>query len=515
MKHGLRVLAFAALATLGCHARPSATDHAAVAAGVPFASTVQQSADFGAPSWGNGQSLCLDPAATTTCSGGGAIADTNDCTCTCNAVGVGPCIHWYTLLNRWQGSAPRITSSAGIPVTFLTSQTTFEQATDPVYLSPQCYSTPTDGSATANVGWVHIIGTKTTLTTTTISAITQKNRTTPQALRVTLASGGGKGILYVNTTHPSSAYSRAGIAGGSNTMSQPILCTAPNSGSYNCNEVGWLSGDTIVTKSLPSVAITNVTPLVHYMGFSEGGGVYVDGINVLKFAGEDVGDTPLTVGPWVSFQDCTFEHNLALTGTAIFNGGSTFYGIANGYIKGAIQGGQAFSQWQGSGTLVRGFSLTGGILDGNALPGSEGYTLHNAVLDSDVVLAGGNLSLTGATFIGTMENEGTIVDQEGAVDIQAGALTGTSILWGTGTYDSGRGATFYGTGATGGATTFPSGGLLLAGGSTACLEVPSSVLTTLVCNKSITNGASLDSGGLGATTGFLGFGPLGFTNAPF
>lgn len=517
-------LAVAVLAVSWAACRPAPATKQSSPTMDPRSSGATQTRNFGSPSWGNAATLCLDPAASTSCSGGGSITDNNDCSCACTAPGIGPCLHWYELLNRWYGYSPMFINLTEVKL--LSSQTAAQSVADPMTVSPYFY-----GYADASSGFtgmLYVLGVPTTVTTTTISAVTAPNRSTGTRFHVTLAAGGGKGTFYVNTTRGSTAWSLSGAAAGSNIMSAPQNCNSlgdPTVSYLTCSNgngattTNWAVSDTVLVKTLPTWGSGSLLPNVQYMGFTEGAGIYVRQVSFWHFQGEDVGDTPMNIGDHVSIQDCNFEHNPAMVGTAIQNGGVTQYGIAGSYIQGNIQGGQAMGQFASNTYPLRAFSILGGGILGTLLAGSEVPAVHNVLFDNDVVLESGSLTISGNSFVGSFENEGTVYVNSGNLDASeagnAGISVGAPIMWGGGTLDSGHGTVFYNTGATGGASTFPSSLTLnVAGGSSACLTNLGAVLTTLTCNLTIASGANLDTN-LGTKVGCLGASHLGFCNTPF
>ena len=432
-----------------------------------------------------------------------------------------PCLSYAAVVSiRWGTRGPFLQKQL---ITFhvLSGQTATQAANDPLTLEPHTMALPIEGGTT-NASLLYIVGTPTVITTTTISAIVAKNRTAGTRLKATLTAGNSKGKLYIDSTHPSNAWSVAS-SGGAEFMSQPVICNsggAPTTGQVNCGEVNWTAGtnvgDTVTVNTLPAIGLGTLKPHTEYMGFTESGGIYLRNLDVFQFGGEDVGDTPLLIGDHVTFQDCSFEHNVALDGNAINNGGGGMTGIGNGYLLGSIQGGLSGSQFTGTGSaaLLRGFLMFAGSLDGTTLAGSEAPAVHDMIFDGDFVLTGGNLSLSGNTFVGTFENEGTVYNQGGILDMQSGAtsLGSQSIMWGTaGTLDSSRGTVYY----TNGTATFTGSlALNIAGSTTGCVAIAAAAASP-VCGKTVATGANLDTQIDAGSIGCVTIGPSGYCNTAF
>ena len=271
--------------------------------------------------------------------------------------------------------------------------------------------------------------------------------------------------------------------------------------------------------------IVQIEPDIDYMGNGENSGVVVQHCRFMEPLsnppGEDTGDSHVVFGHNVSAYDSYFEKQLFVRGQSIVSGDGAKYGIINSVLEGSFQGGFSnayFDTTNGSGLTEAFFIQAGETIAAGA--GGESPNFAGVLLDSDTLIPGGtSATLTGINFIGTVQNEGTLINQ-GIVNQQIGAFVANNYFtWGSGESDTARGFWFYPQGSTGGATTLVPATMTLAIGgisaSNACLTNPAlATTTTSQCNKSIAAQSNLDTS-LGTVVGCLGTGAAGFCNTAF
>ena len=182
----------------------------------------------------------VDPANVSTC------ASDNNRTCSASActAGDGPCLTYGSIATRWGTYSPRVQQNTAI--TLMSSAST---DADVWYMGPF--------GLELGAG-VIVQGTLTTIQTTTLSAVTAKSRATNQALLATFTASAGitVGMLVVNTTHPSVAWTYKSLGGGQFMMTQPgnaINETNPTLKScLNPGEVDtWAPTDAVTVSSVP------------------------------------------------------------------------------------------------------------------------------------------------------------------------------------------------------------------------------------------------------------------------
>ena len=527
----LRVtLLFIAVLAAGC--RPTPSEHSASPEISTHAAT-QQTQNFLNPSWGNGRTMCLDPAASTSCSGGGAVADTNDCSCACTAIGVGPCLTWNGgLVTRWGTLEPIF--NLNTQVDLVSSQSLVQYTIDPIQIRPILRCSPYDASAgLCNAAQFSFVGTPTVASTSTISATNfqAKNRTAGQGLRVRLASGAPTipGLLQ-NTTHPSTAWTYFSQA-GTGVTSQPMLWAASNFTQPASAEVDtWTIGDTINQLTLPTANITYITPRVDLDPTAENALVVVQDVHfTVTTSITSPADMEVFVGPYVTLIDDFSDEKVNVSGNAAsfqINCGST-----NVYYNGGFTGGLLSGYNSQKGGM---WTMLGGVVE----VGDGETDIFNGVwLDADLVMNTNNLSAGAAAFVGNnyvglVENNWTTTVMSGTVNVQiplyttdAGSPdpcpgTGCNVVWsgltGTGnghTLNAAGGYLYYPGGLDGGGNTFQSPLITKVGGNSNCkASFPTG--TADLFNQACATGANLDTL-LSADAGCASNGGgAGFCNTP-
>jgi hypothetical protein len=505
------------------HRAPAAPAEPAIP--TPKAAT-QQAQNFGNPSWGNGRTMCLDPAASTSCSGGGAVADSNDGSCTCTAAGVGPLLHWWELVNRWQGTTPYFNMNT--QVTLVSSQSNAQLIADPIVIAPRLRGYP-DAGGVSNAAQFTFLGQTSITTATTISAINAKNRNSGTQLRVTLTAGQTITTLYQNTTHPATAWSVKSQAGGF-LMSQPLEFAGLNpttSPSPISAEVDtWATTDAVNVLAIPNANITQITPTCDIEGAGEGCAVLVQDVSVaINSPLQNLGDQVINVGPYVVLVDDYFGEGVMVSGPAPL--ALAFAGSSNVFYNGGFFGGfTGTSTPTGNGGSPAGtWTILGGVIS-NSSNAINTSVFENVTIDGDTdfettgsfqtnVFAGNN-------YVGFIEANNTFNLKGGVVDTQKSLYDagGGGCWWygagagGAHTLDTGRGTVYYPSWTGAGGAAFPNSFVLEVGGKQVCC-VAYAAGSGMTCNQSLTTGTSLDSL-LGPDSGCatVGGGTSGYCNSP-
>jgi len=493
----------AALAFALAACKPAPPPDATHGAGSPtlFAAGNQQAQNFGLASWGNGRTLCIDPGAATSCSGGGAVADTNDCSCTCNAAGVGPCLHWYELENRWYGVSPVITQDTTIK--FVSSQT---GSNDPVIFKPILGINGGADAAAVTGPSINIVGTMTAGTGQSFTLTTAKNFPTNTAFVGTFSGSVTPELLLQNTTHASFAWATA----KNNHVTQPLAATstaangAPVSVGAQVNT--WTTSDSITPQTLPTVYVVDVEP---YPTILNGTGIVTLvhlGLPENGASGIKPGDDPVIFGNNVQLIESYSER------LVVWNVKGSNYQLGPGGVQlncsilGGIQGGMRQGNLEGATSNHYG---TPGIFAGQVWVLTTTYSGTGAIalggfwLDDDVYLNNGVSSTTGVHFdgynyFGSAEIEGKAFTY-GTADAVTKNLNADGGVWGPqGTLDVAQGTFIVGAGVDGGGLTVKVNTVKLSSQTVGCSMIPSNALTTQLCNLPITM-AEMDSIG-GATS---------------
>jgi hypothetical protein len=403
----------------------------------------------------------------------GCASDTNSgtaatCTGGCSGSvcpsGIGPVKTYQEIaIHRWGTFSPRLQQATVL--TGLSSDTT---ANDPIYWTPYHelggYS-QIQGS----------LGTAQQVCSTTLSAVTAKNRATPQLLNVTFAScaGAAANMLVVNSTHSSRATIYKSGSGSSWYMSQP---QAPQTPPYfplspAPSEVDtWAIGDSVVVYQPVALNVVQYAPVqTSYNGsFDNLGFAYQFTVYDPGGAGND----DLFIGLGTTWQDVQIQR-FVLWGDRVTADQNTVW------INASVESG---AETVITPTFQDAF---GGIISGGVL----------SYVGNDVILAGDNALRFGDVARVYIETGGKLSSYQASTVI---AESGSGpFVWGPGIFDVSIGSTqFIGTTFT--ASFLNTGGIQLGGQSTACSYT---VATPSVINCGITiNPTNLDASA--SSTGF-------------
>jgi hypothetical protein len=445
------------------------------------------------PSWQQA-AWFVDPSNTSTC------ASDNNRTCslgTCGTSGDGPCLSYGSIASRWGTYMPRIQQNTS--VTAMSSDTA---DSDVWYVGP--FSLEQGASFIVQ-------GTLTTVQSTTLSAVTAKNRSTPQLLQVTFTASTGitAGMLVTNTTHSSRAWTYKLVSGSTWLMTQPgavISETTPKL--LNCQnpaEVNtWALGDSVTVSSTPQVNLSNASALVEGESsstFANGLVIYNVGVRTLTSSSAF---GPMVLGGWTEFQESmsTIPVYPEVSGS--------LGGLGNGFINSALQGGVLANFGSSLSTTAYGTGLSSPITCFAAGYFGTGTTYNVTptlgVFTQDTIFAAGNSSLNNI-FLGQVQSvylDGGTLTTNGQMNVSASGTPAIGpFVWGTGTLGIvGKGIVTYPVGAGNAAATFlQTGGLTFNSQTKTCLGVPSVATPTLTCN--ITGTPANADTNLGATAGCL------------
>lgn len=413
------------------------------------------------PSWTTA-AWYIDPSNTTTCA-----ADTNNCTsATCGATGIGPCLSFGEIAQgRWGTYSPRLRQNTTI--TFLSSQASGDS--DPLYLDPRL----------ENQASLFVTGTQTSVGTGTFTALTAKNRATPQQLTVTLSSGTGAAqyVQLVDTTNAGNSWLDTNTSGNIWIVTQPLVSavtTAIGSGiryGTTAAEVDtFASGDSYTLNTLPFVKIVEISPTVSRWSAGNGGGVYV---SLMQIGDADNNNDPLNVGTPVLFGEVVFHCSpTGRTNTSGWSNGATsfaymqeFYNTV--FVDGLWYMGQGMDQPLAHGATAL---FLGGLVTGNEM--QLGYV----DLEQDIYLQAAHSGLfatSGAKVAGVYQASGTTLSANygaGSITISTDLQGGNALIWGPGNVNIGTpGIWMYPSGAGGAAAAFlNTGTFTFAGTYTSC-----------------------------------------------
>jgi hypothetical protein len=424
------------------------------------------------PSW-TVPNWYVDPA-----NSSGVASDSNSGTAATGAAGsgIGPLLTFQELnVHRWgcigtPNACPRLRQST--TVTFLSSQTT---NADPVYFSPS----EENGAQFLVQG---VLTSAQQVCSTTLSAVTAKNRATPQLLKATFTSCAGAAVnqLVVNTTHPSRAWTYA-ASGGGWLMSQPMTPANPTAGFSTPTEVDtWASTDAVVVYNPVQVNIVYAGgQLIDYNGS------YANQPSIYQLTMYDPGgidnDNLIVNGSLVTYE-CQIQRFVDLNFT-----------IDDEYA--------AFQNTDNIGGLASGASTFGAVEDwAGILAGGQENILGDLEPAADIIL-GSSVEVASAIY-GALYLDTSVVFH---TDVEARSTTSGSvtspIVWGPGTFNAWMSSMVtYPSGAGKGAATFVNtGGLQIDSQSLACKGQPGAGGITIACNLSL-NAALLDTNA-GATSG--------------
>jgi hypothetical protein len=442
----------------------------------------QQTENFGAPSWGNGQTIILDPQSVTSCSGGGSISDNNDCSAVCNAPFVGPCIHGYELENRWHGKSARF--NAATVIQWVSAET--------VGTDPHRWHIETNSGGTFTL--------KATLPAATLS-------TTLSGAQVNWGQGGGNvgnwgsfrsssvvfgqnpGFLFTNTTQAGSPRSwcttnsifNGGVPFGRCVSTIPTTPIVPPS--TNLTPALWTlsaggagsyaAADNITLTQLLTVNLTGLD----CTSDTNASGCFIHQLTIFDPSGTP-GTNQMDWGPGVTGYDVRIDRVLNVWGNS-----SRDEGCVNCYVNGGFQGTRygTAHYWR---LVAGGISSTGFVnatgqgfaLDGYPMLGTNSNWINGVSMG--LVALNGELNLYGYTtlaplaYVGGIDNGVNIYAPNPGAGVWAGVLEAVNPI-GPGTlhYDASHGGitgilttgttfmTFLLNSQTTGCSTYVSGGL--------------------------------------------------------
>lgn len=416
----------------------------------------------------------------------GCASDSNvtcgQSTCTSGVPGIadGPCLSYTQITNRWGTLSPRILQN-----TIITAMSSDNGDTDVWYAGPF--------SLEKGAG-IEIAGTLTTVQATTLSAVTAKNRSTPQLLQVTFAAGSlAAGQLVVNTTHASRAWIYKNVSGNTWLMTQPGTAsnqTVPTL--RNCNnptEVDtWAVSDVVTVYTVPQINLAYAGAVVQGESsstFGNGFTLYQIGVRAPTTTS---GFAPMTLGGLTEFIE-------SASNIPVFPIQSGSLGaLGNGFVNSSIAAGVLAN----IGSSLDSTNVATGIITPLTCY-SAGYfgtgttwnlTPTMGTFTQDTILAAGSNSLINVVYAGIesvyLDGGKLTITGRGDVNSNAGAAGGPYI-WGTGTINAtGTGRIFYPTGAGGAAASLlASGGIQLNGKTVGCYSVPADAAAP-TCNNAIT-----------------------------
>jgi hypothetical protein len=477
------------------------------------------------------QDWYFDPANATGCA-----SDNNTCTSSsCSAGGIGPCLTYAEVVQgRWETVSPRLFSfNQNFTFHALSSQTVSQAITDCVVVHPYLGGGTAGSDAGPSGGSAFIItgGGGVSSVSTTITALTAKNRAAQQPLSITSGTAPTAQLetLILNSTRTS--YGFPVNSGASYDVTQPCTMTIGPGAILSCIEDDtWTNGDNLSLITLPRLCIAEAWPIILNKGHAEYSVLQIDDVGIIGNAGasspENYGDSTFHIGPNVDLANMYIEKRVRLDGASDRNGISVTPGSANTVYRGSFTGGVLGASFTSvAGNELQTFLMSAGYLQNQSGgAGGEELSVFNGVfLDGDIRLqVSQTITFQGFNFFGQVENDGTIKVNQGVIDIQtAQGQTGASPqfgVWGTGTLNMQRGLIYYPAGATGGATTFGNltGALKAANTTVVCIFQPNAVVTTLTCNQSLGTGTALDTalGGLGLG-GCIGMPAAGFCNTTY
>lgn len=444
----------------------------------------------------------VDPSNTSTC------ASDNNRTCslgTCGTAGDGPCLSYGSITSRWGTTTPRLKQN-----TVINAMSSDTSDADIWYLGP--FGLEQQSS-------IIVQGTLSTVLTTTLSAVTVKNRATPQLLSVTFTSGTGlaAGQLVTNTTHSSRAWLYKVVSGTTWLMSQPMVIANPylqGPASMNActgypTEVNtWAPTDAVTVSTVPQINIAAPgTNLQSESSNDFANGLILYNVGARAPSGGASVFSPLQVGSLVQFVES--QSNLPIYPT--FSG--TLGQIGQSFVNCSLLNGILPSVGPSLSTA------NNSIVQDPLLCFSAGYTGGGAggpfivaptfaIVANDFIFGPAVTSRVGIVYGSIQEAylDGTTIVVGAGVNITAATppmTAGGPFIWGTGAINViGKGFMTYPSGAGGAVAAFlQTGGFLINSQTHACLGIPTVGTPTLTCNI-VVSATTLDSN-LGATAGCL------------
>ncbi len=412
----------------------------------------------------------IDPA-----NASGCASDSNSGTSsTCSSGGIGPLTTWGELqVHRWgcQGGGqvcPRLQQTTTI--TWLSSSS---GNADPVYVN---LASEKGGTVTL----AGQLGTAQQVCSGTLSGVVAKNRSTAQLLNATLCASLSPGLLVVNSTHSSSAWTYKLVSGTTWAMTQPLDRTL-------FTEVDtWANGDSYTVYRPVSVNIVQLSDLLEENNASFNNALHVNDLTILDPQGTGNDNLDIAPHPRVWMAEVSIQRTLELGG--LYATGITPAAFRNTDFAGGVAGGVVTP-------IEPSFEAVGGDLRTFFNPvGPIDWSYDFIVGTSGNVYGGGSIE---QIFI----DSGVTLRIDGTVQMHGDAGLTSTFIWGPGTFNyQGSGHLTYPSGGGAAAAAFLVTTLQLNGQTLGCVAKPSS--STITCNTTV-SAASLDAN-LGATSGCIG-----------
>ena len=419
-------------------------------------------------------------------------SDNNNCTsASCGGTGsfVGPCVTYAEVVSRWGTYRPRLRQNTTL--TWLSSQS---GNNDPVYFDPYIEN--------GSYAWITApLGPA--LWSTTLSSVVEKARGTPQLLQANLGASAATlptgGVLLVNATHPSRAWTIDNVSGTTYTISQPEAVCTP----LSCPAVGevdtWTNGDVVAAYTPIGINIVELQPIV------------ADPLADAGTTGEDVPNGYLAVGPitWLA------------PGYVGSDEGNQAPAIVNGYVQtfdslsfrnfssvAASQGmyldsGSVGNYWYNHQFYSRFLGGSTSFYGGDLYNYAAGSIMFNVNISDDLVVHAALRTYGTLSYVGQSNGTGVYVLAPKILSFNGGEVGISGPIWGTGAvlFNAGTVAS-YPAGATGATDTFLTP-LYLNENTTGCSQTGTSPVT-------VSCGIPLSGAALDAPAGPAGFGGSAF-----
>lgn len=429
----------------------------------------------------------------------GCAADTNNCTtmvCGAAGSGIGPCLtNQEVLIHRYQTYSPRLTQGGTVTITM---QGTQSGNSDPFIFDPYI------GNGTLVVFTGPSLASLTPVVSTTLSAVTAKNRATPQLLSDTLTAGSASvavGMLANNTTHSLIQWVHSGT--GPFLMTQGLVpATFPSTGVKPAEVDTSAATDAIKFYTLPGVNIVELNPhIIDYNG-SFSNGIQLNHINIIDPSG--TGNDHVVIGPQVWGVEISSQRLVQYVNTAYDNTEL----CTNCFLNGGMQGGSLPAVIENGGTTSTRPSLhfQGGQI-GNAST-SVFSDIQSADVDGDIILSNSfGATLSGSTLFGNVYIDTSVIASTlGAVAMNVSTAYGLPHSWGPGILNAASTSRIAYTAGAGEAVAqfLNTGGLTVNSQTKGCIAQPGASAIG-ACNT-VVSPTTLDANG-GATS--VCEGPLG------
>jgi hypothetical protein len=392
-------------------------------------------------------------------------SDANTCLTTGSA-----CKTWGHLASLWGTYSPRLRQTT--TVTYLSSSS---DNSDPVYWNPYL-----EGGASA----ILTAPLPTATSTGTFSGLLAKNRASGQLLTANLTSGLSPGMLVVDITRGSRAWTHANTTGATWSLTQPTPTqTAPVASLLTSEDDTWANGDSFAVYA----------PIKINVGFL---GAQLTDYNQTAFAN----------GPYF-YQATLYDPNGASNDEVVIG----MQGVV--FVESSIQRfviGQNSNLYVGTNRYIN-CDISGGMTSGpiaetvveagqSRSPGVE--ISGNTVSFNNDFIASEHINVFGGEYGFVYLDSGDHFFGQGASSVRYVNSSGAPIVWGPGSIDVIGTAEFYYPSGAGKATSIflNSGGLKLDGAPTAM---------SMGANG-ITTGIALTPANLDAVAGPTGFGGVAF-----